>query len=130
MACSSPNFPHPVNTTAPRISIPDPRAAEAGAPAKTRIEPPKTRKMPWPKPGQYSEAKKRTSRSVYRKFIIGLDTVFYDSLRGPPRKSQGLQPGRRRRAAQARVRLLRLRAQGPGRSEERRVGKECRSRWS
>ena len=44
----------------------------------------------------------------------GLDTDFHDSLRGSARKSPGLQPGRRRRAAPEGLCLLGLRAPGTG----------------
>ena len=45
---------------------------------------------------------------------MSLDTGFHDSLRGSARKGPGLQPGRRRRAAPAGLRLLGLRAPGTG----------------
>src|SRR5689334_23701892 len=57
-------------------------------------------------------------------------------LRGPPVRTgrihtRGLRPPGEREGSAGRLPALRLRAdRAGGRSEERRVGKECRSRWS
>jgi hypothetical protein len=49
----------------PTVDATDPKASTAvnasDAPDKERMKPPKQRKLVKPKPGQYSEAKKRTS---------------------------------------------------------------------
>ena len=85
------------------------------------------RVLPPPEPRQYSEPKitpstgrRRLIRPAGPRSRSGdsgsnrLDTDIHDPVRGPRRKGPGQQSRRRHRAAEAGIRVLRVRAQGAG----------------